>query len=400
MADAARNKIAAQIIKAEMMGDQLKVEHLKRELSELVTSPPTADKSCDRPSASGSVRKSDSKPTFTKPTYETTSVYDNKVKKFIQSTTSLDQMFEQEKNLSASDEARMFLKTSKKFSREDMETKYFSQEVDDSQVILNKTKRSKTSNSDLKRGDHSHANEETKPCRNCLERISEHLIVEKDTHVYIALKSTKPTLFSMSDVVIRSIDHSSNSFVSSSLDHQIETEEFLKSLKNIWKSRGYRCLIMETFFNDTKLVEGRSPNNLHYQLDCLPIKDKHFEKARMSFKQALQACEEEWSMNNKLVVTDGKRIQRCLPKGLPYFWVCFDELTNGFGHIIESRDRFSRHFGYEVICSLLDKDSNRARMNQREDYREQFERCRNFKLIYNEHKNSQELKEQQTDEPG
>lgn len=308
---------------------------------------------------------------------------DNRVKKFIQSTSSLDQMFVQEKNLTASDEARMFLKTSTKFSRDDMETKYFSEEVDNSQAILDKSSKRHKPEQIIERRPRD-PTEDQQTCFRCCDRTPKHLVVDSTfSCVYLALPRYKPLFSSMSNAIILSNDHSYSSLVSSSDEHQRGVERIIDSLREAWKSRGYRCVIMETYFRNHKPSnkELLSCEN-HFQIHCFPVREKYFEKIRMCFKQALQASGTEWSMNRRLIETTGNRIQRYLPKGLSYFWVCFDDLKKGFGHVIESEREFSRYFGFEVLSNAIGKEFNQMSLNEQERFNEQFERSRDFKLLY------------------
>ena len=405
MADAARNKLAAQVIKAEMLGDTDKVKKLKQEL-ELLSASNDNRNSMTRPKADGpKTQKLNPQSSYHEPRMRyqqpTSSVIhmsslgsarsqSGKIKKFIESTGSLSQMFEQEKRTTCSDEVRMYLKTSAKFTRDDMETKYFAEEIDDSQLILNKSKRHKESHHRTSAPTNHRQDEDLEPCDRCVDKMSQHLIVEKSIQVFLALIDKKPFLSSLSNVFISNFRHSCESFVSANHEQQADTEKLIGNVRSLFKSRGYRCLIMETHLRGRRRFAKNdlTSHDQHFQVHCLPIKEKHFERSRMSFKQALQECGGDWSMNKKLIVTEGRRIQRYLPKGLPYFWVCFDELTNGFGHVIENEEEFSRHFGLEVLSGMLDKEFNPMRLNQLEEYREQFDRCRNFKLLYSESKSS------------
>lgn len=382
MADAERNKLAAKIIKAEMMNDQDAVKELKSEMAKLGTHSNTKISDVMPPKSRASQHDHYS---VRDQIVERKRFPDGRVKKFLDTNSSLSQMFVKEKSLTASDEIKMFLKTSSKFSKEDMETKHFSEEIDDSQMILNKSnKRRKQQGPQLPSATSQYdPSRELEICDRCLERQAKHLIVDKKEFVYLALADAKPFLSSLSNAIIRNADHSTESFISASDDHQIEAERMMNVLKSAWEEQGYKCILMETYFKSRKPMRKEFAScGSHFQIHCLPIKEKHFEKARMCFKQALQSSEGEWSLNRKLISTEGRKIQRCLPKGLSHFWVCFGDLTNGFGHVIENTNNFSRYFGLEVLSGLLDRDFNPMRLNQNEEFKEQFERCRNFKILY------------------
>lgn len=398
MADDSQNKLAAQILRAEMLGDQEKVTRLKAQLShaksndETHNQKPVSKQNREAPSYSRSRPVSNYESLVHKREHVAQSS-NSKVDKFIKSTSSLSNMFVEEKKLTASDEVKMFLKTSLKFARDDMETKHFSEEIDDSQKILNRqTKRQKMygpTREYLEAIEHKpDAIDHQETCHGCPERVAKHLLIDRQSeHVYMCLLGSKPILSSLSNVIIRNKDHSCGSFVSASNEHQEETELTIDILRSAWKTKGYRCLVMETYYRNRRLSsrEYVSCGN-HFQIHCLPIKEKHYERSRMCFKQALQACENEWSMNKQLIKTDGRRIQRYLPKELSYFWVCFDNLQNGIGYVIENDQEFSRNFGFEVLSGLLNKNFNPAMLNQREKFDDQFERCRDFKVLYTKFK--------------
>lgn len=379
MGDVTRNKLSAKLIKAEMLNDQATVAKLKAELANFSSSS-IDDRSTSKPRGNNNKRSaiSDRDHERRGATHRTT---DNRVKKFIQSNNSLGQMFAPETHLTTSDEVKMFLKTSSKFSKEDMETKYFSEEVDDSQVIINKRRKTEPAHG---RSFNDQRDVDQQMCSRCCDRRSKHLIVDDTLScVFMTLMSNKPLFSSMSNVVITNNDHSCSSFVAASQEHQGEVEILINGLREAWKSKGYCCVIMESYYRDHRPAgrEFISCNN-HFQVHCVPISEKYFEKTRMCFKQALQATGDDWSTNKKLIKTDGSRIQRYLPKGLSYFWVCFGDLKSGFGQVIESEREFSKYFGFEVLSGSVGKEFNQMKLSKHESFDEQFNRSRDFKLLY------------------
>lgn len=369
-----KNKLAAQILKAEMLGDEEKVRRLRNQLEGLANTPkPSSSRISEPPKVRSDHRKS-------------ALSQSKEVRKFINSNSSLTDMFANESKLTAKDELKMYLKTSSKFSREDFDTKNFSSEIDDSQVILSKSKKQKTG-CDLPSDTQSNS---ISSCNSCLANVAKHLLIECNEQVYLSLMNEKPFLSSMSNIVLRNAIHGeSDNFVTATDKQQCQVNNFINDLTEMWLAKGYRCIIMETYLRNNKQASGGFTSGFgHFRVHCLPVKDKHFERARMYFKQAIQESECDWSLNRKLLKTDGRKIQRYLPKGLSYFWVCFDKLDNGFGHVIENEQKFSRYFGLEVLSGLLDKDFNTMNLNQRESFNEQFERCKDFKLMYGRFKES------------
>lgn len=373
-----KNKIAAQLIKAEMLGDHVKVERLKRELSTFPSESCLPQKSSEKRS-----RPKDG------PSASHKRPQDQRVKKFVDANPSLHNMFISEKSISARDEARMFVKTSLKFARDDMETKYFSQEIDDSQVILNRRKRHKmgpshetesVSESYYQADD---TRQDNHKCVRCIERCPKHLVIDRTDNTFMFLPDTQPFMTDMSNVVIRNRDHVCSSLVSASDAHKHDVDKLIANIRRCWASKGLRLIVMETYFKSREAHPGEVVScGQHFQVYCLPIKDKYYERARMGFKQALQDTGQEWSLNKKIVTIDGRRVYRCLPNGLSYFWICFDDTTNGFGHVIEEERSFSRYFGFKVLSDLFNKEFSMVRLNQQDDYKAQFDRSRNFKLQY------------------
>lgn len=384
MAD--RNKIAAQILKAEMLADEDKVKRLRDELERLDSSQAKPQSSnCSQPQQARLIGpKLPKKPE------------NARVRKFINSTTSLSDMFASESKLTPRDELRMYLKTSAKLSKGDMETKYFSTEVDDSYAVLNRNKKLKRDLDPTRMQDHKGDS----VCRLCKDNQRKHLTVESKNHIFMSLANERPQLSRMSNVVLRNLVHDDcNCFIDSSDNHQREVEDFVELLSEFWRPLGYINLITETYLKNQRSSSQRSTSGSgHLQIHCLPIKEKHLERARMCYKQALQNSESEWSLNRKLIKTDGRKIQRYLPKGLSYFWVCFGKLDNGFAHVIENEDRFSQNFSLEILSSFSDKDCNTTSLNKEESYTARFERCRDFKISYGKFKDASktELKQSQS----
>lgn len=395
MANSEKNKLAARILRAEMSGDhetvsKLKIEAAKLDDSNTETGPVASTSRFDQPMYLGSKCIRNAHQTSKRN-------QDGRLKRFTESNNPLNKMFVGEKNVSSSDETKIFMKLSGKFCRDDMETKHFSREIDDSQLILSKTKILRPDleleTESLSTSGANTSNQNEPICDRCFEKQDRNRIIDRTPQlVYLSLYTSNPLISNtISDIIVRNKDHYCDSFVSSGLIHQAETERLVDKISYAWRSKGYRCVIMETHFRNRRPSYREYVScGGHFQIHCLPIKEKHLERARMFFKQALQSSEKEWSMNIKFIKTDGRKIQRYLPKGLSYFWVCFDTLDNGFGHVIEDEHKFSRYFGLEILFGLLDKDFNPKKMlhSSHENTRELFERCRNSKILLSASKSS------------
>lgn len=325
---------------------------------------------------------------------------DHRVKNFLKSTGSLSTMFAGgRQKTSSSDESKLFMNLATKFSRDSMDTNNFSEEYDDSQQILRKSKKFKSDfdyRSDNHRPTSNNWNNckrdkpgEKEPCDRCHEIQPEHLIANEDSEfIYMTLLPMRPILGTfISDVLIRNKDHSCESLVSSSHDHQHDTDKLITVLEDCWKVHGFKLVIIETHLRNRKSnYKNFVSCNQHFEIHCLPVKEKYYERARMNFKQALLTYGEEWSLNRKLIrIDDGRKVYRHLPRGLSYFWVCFGSLDNGFAQIIEDEADFPPNFGLEILCNLLlnkEKDRNATSLNfKRESLEYQINRAKKFKNI-------------------
>lgn len=382
-----KSKILSEIKRAEMIGDERRVQMLKRDLDKLDGQKPGRSSG---DGMFGSTSRRD-RPDWRKPTNHDGpssrqpdyNRYGSKAQKFLKGSSSLSSMFVQESKLTSSDETKMFLKTSSKFSREDAETKYYSTEVDNSQSVLNRSKKQKTDYPDVDATRPSDSQDLDVPCSQCLVSMPRRMIMHNTVNVYLAMPGVKPYLPDICSIYLSNTKHGQNSFVASEAKIQMDCEEYMKSLSRMWRVDGDHCIMMETYLRDRRPNKGETTScGRHFKVHCIPIKSKYLERARMSFKQSIQECEGEWSLNKKLLSADGRRIQRCLPKGLSYFWVCFDDLTNGFAHVIENEREFSRFFGLEVLASVLGKNFNPINIDTRDSYEEAAKRFRDFKAKF------------------
>ena len=57
-------------------------------------------------------------------------------------------------------------------------------------------------------------------------------------------------------------------------------------------------------------------------------------------------------MNKKVIDLKGKDVRKCVPKGLPYFFVDFG-MQPGFAHIIEDEQRFPDAFAQVIKAVFL-----------------------------------------------
>lgn len=390
MADiiASKNRLAARILKAEMLGDEEMVETLKLQLANIEQGSLSSSKVEDDKQSPNTNKKKE--PEKSQTINKNTS---GQLKRVHEDDMTIQQMYIQEKTGSAKDDVKLYLNNQKKFARDSLDTSQFSEEKDDSQAILKGATSKSKQRGEILRG--TNKNKEHEPCDICPQTKLKHLILWQGQHVFMSLLPFRLSLSRLSCTVIRNLDHDYDCFVDSSEECQSETEHIISCLKSCWDKQGYQCIVMESYHknsrNSNRNLLPNSGDN-HFQLYCIAIKKRYFEEARLYFKQALLECEKEWSMNKKLITTsDDKRIHNCLPRGLSYFWVCFDSINKGFAHVIEDEDRFSNYFGFDVLAGLLDKNLHEVLHPKKEDYLQQFERSRLFKLEWSQYKPAGQL---------
>lgn len=330
-----------------------------------------------------------------------------KIDKFLRESGTLDGLFSSSyKKTTTDEESKLYMNLSAEFTSHSMDTNNFSEEFDDSELILSKSKRFKGQFDDNSMNKQSisglKANSQPMICDRCRRSQPKHLLIEMNSqnYTYMTLLSMKPFLGTpISDVLIRNNDHSCDSFVSSSYNHQYEVDQMVRILSERWKTQGYNNVILETHLryrrsNYKNLVSC----NDHFQVHCLPVPEKYFEMARMHFKQALLSDGQEWSLNKKLIkIDDGRKVQKHLPKGLSYIWVCFNNLERGFAHIIEEERDFLPNYGIEILCKLLldkEKDKNATSLDFRKDsYENQLYRSAQSKCLLMDQKSEATIDE-------
>ena len=99
-------------------------------------------------------------------------------------------------------------------------------------------------------------------------------------------------------------------------------------------------------------------NHQHMEIECIPIKSKLLEDAKLYFKKAFMEQDYEWTTNKKLIDTTPHRgnLTKYLNSNFSYVHVDFNA-QGGFLHIIEDVSKFSQVFLKEIFCPLLKKES-------------------------------------------
>lgn len=282
---------------------------------------------------------------------------------------SLDDLVRREKTEEAEDQHAMFSRlASKQFKGADSE--YFT--LDD--MFVSQASRKNTATEEESRhrqkaiSDHKKLARRLESCQFCFgnKELPKHLLIAIGKKCYLMLPNHAPLSEGHCFIVPM---HHCNAGTSLDEDVWYEMKQFMRSLISMFKSKNSDCVFMQTCIS---LKKSR-----HFFIDCVPLPEEEGHLAPIYFKKAIQESESEWSHNKKLVDTRGKEVQKCIPKGLPYFSVDFG-LDGGFAHVVEDEALFPTYFGREIIGGMLDVEPRLWRRPHKEHFTEQTKRSVKF----------------------
>ncbi|KAM6157492.1 CWF19-like protein 2 [Rhynchocyon petersi] len=205
-------------------------------------------------------------------------------------------------------------------------------------------------------------------CLYCFDssQFPKHLIVAIGVKVYLCLPNSRS--LTEGHCLIVPLQHHKAATL---LDEDIweEIQMFRKSLVKMFESKGLDCIFLETNMSMKK--------QYHMVYECIPLPKEVADMAPIYFKKAIMESDEEWSMNKKLIDLSSKDIRKSVPRGLPYFSVDFG-LQGGFAHVIEDQHKFPHYFGKEIIGGMLDIEPRLWRKGIRESFEDQRKKALEF----------------------
>ena len=406
--DAQLNSLGAKLMKAEMIGDKIKIEKLKKKLEELreIQKSQKDVKSQLKKQESGSNKKEEEDVLITttdrfghvRPMKQPSSsgsrhaprhthTEKGKRNKYFADDDrySLRDLLEQERTSTAEDTHLAIAKMASKFvpSRNSDET------VDD--VLDNKTLSKDNSQREEKKA-HLRAITETRAmnealasCKLCVdnESFEKHLMVAIGLEVYLAIPAHQPLTEGHCLLVPR--QHTPCSL---QMDENVWSEVaiFRKGLTKMFADRGMDVVFMEMYAN----IRSKR----HMSIECVPLPRETGELAPMYFKKAIMEGDVEWSDNKKLIDTRTKGVRGSLPKGLPYFFVEFGT-DGGYGHVIEDQSKFPWYFGREVCGGMLDSEPRLWLKPQKDSFERQKMRVLQLSAWWKDYDWTQKLNEHQ-----
>ncbi|XP_034832875.1 CWF19-like protein 2 homolog isoform X2 [Maniola hyperantus] len=359
LSDEKMNKLAAKIVKAEIMGNMKLVEELKTKLEaarEYRKNNPDAGKMVeedDRIMLMSTTSSGNSRPLTSKSgdprskggkrkaeTHDSS----GRVKYFgSDDRYDLAQMFQEEKYGTNYDEDAELAHVASK-------SKNPNDDLED--IFLDNISKNKNPSKESEKEKQRAINQNVKlersleGCEHCFDskNMLKHLIVSCGSKIYLAVPAKKSLV--QGHCILTTIQHST---CVTNLDEDIweEIMNYRKMITQFFNSQNQDVVFYETA---TRLY--RFP---HMVINCVPLPRDVGDMASIYFKKALLECEAEWSMNKKVVDLKGKNIRKGVPKGLPYFWIDFG-MEPGFAHVIEDQQLFPKNFAEEVIGGMLDLD--------------------------------------------
>ncbi|GJQ77271.1 hypothetical protein Trydic_g20696 [Trypoxylus dichotomus] len=369
------NKLAAKLMKAELMGNADLVTELKKKLDEAKKVPGASSSGeevlltitdvhgISRPFKSNYEDGEGSRSSRKKQKVET-HLGQERIRYFADDDKySLKQMFEAEKYANVTEQNKEFVKIISK-AKTDLDD-FFTDEIR-KDVKNNKKDIDKAVNA------HMQLSKRLDNCNYCLqsETMRKHLMVSMGETVFLSLPAFEP--ITEGHCLLIPLRHSS---CVTQLDENewYELLTFRKSLCSMFDS-----IDKEVIFFETALKFYKHP---HMILHCVPIPREQGEMAPIYFKKAIDESETEWSVNKKLVSLSGRDVRKAIPKGLPYFSVSFG-MIEGYAHVIEDERMFPQNFAQEIIGGMLDLDHSKWRKPKKQSFEQQSEQAQNFAKLW------------------
>ncbi|XP_074840897.1 CWF19-like protein 2 isoform X2 [Carettochelys insculpta] len=282
---------------------------------------------------------------------------------------SLKDLIKNEKMTTADDQNTLFMRMASKFA-EKTDKEYYT--LDD--MFVSKAAKGERSGEDEERQkrkaiyEHQQLVACMEKCPYCFDgsELPKHLIIAIGIKVYLSLPNHQS--LTEGHCVIAPLQHYTAATL---VDEDIwdEIQMFRKALVKMFEAKELDCVFLETNMSIKK--------RYHMVYECIPLPKELGDMAPIYFKKAILECDEEWSMNKKLIDLSTKDVRKSVPRGLPYFSVDFG-LQGGFAHVIEDQHKFPHYFGKEIIGGMLDLEPRLWKKGIRENFDDQRKKVLQF----------------------
>jgi hypothetical protein len=184
-------------------------------------------------------------------------------------------------------------------------------------------------------------------CARCYgAKLSEYSVICESQNIYLAYPYLSGSITDF-HLILSSKEHVNSS---ASIEENVydEVRNFMKSIVACNIEKDYSTIFIEFALTANSVS--------HFEIECIPIKHKLLEDARLYFKKAFMDQDYEWSTNKNLVDTTPYKgnLTKILSENFAYVNVDFNA-QGGFLHPIEDASRFSQTFLREILCPVLKK---------------------------------------------
>lgn len=194
-----------------------------------------------------------------------------------------------------------------------------------------------------------------------------HLRIAHGTRAYLALPEKGPLV--PGHALILPMAHAASV---RTLDEDVaeEMRNFKKCLLRMHAAAGRGVLFMETSLGGALggALGGVPGIGKHAGVEAIPLSAAAAANAPAYFRKAIDEAESEWATHaaKKLIPTGGTPagLRAAIPPNFPYFHVEFG-LREGFVHVIDEPEKWSRTFGRDVLIGLLGLPGELAHARER-----------------------------------
>jgi hypothetical protein len=184
-------------------------------------------------------------------------------------------------------------------------------------------------------------------CNRCFgAKLNEYSIISQSDNVYLGYPFIEGSITNF-HIIISTKAHVNSSACLEENVYQ-EVRNFMKSVVAYNISKDMTTIFLEYSMNAERVG--------HFEIECIPIKHKLLEDARLYFKKAFMEQDYEWTTNKNIVDTIPHRgnLTKIINENFSYINVDFNA-QGGFLHIVEDERRFSQIFLKEILCPILKK---------------------------------------------
>ncbi|VDO05180.1 unnamed protein product [Rodentolepis nana] len=202
-------------------------------------------------------------------------------------------------------------------------------------------------------------------CSSCIHQISRYLIMSVGQRMFLSLPETAS--LTRGHCILSPLDHvgAMTRVDENAFDETVSFKRDLSRMAELWKGKGASCVFMEV---------GGYPNHYkhHCQIECFPVDKETMEELPSYFKKALLDLGSEWDQNKRIVnlKKPGLGAYSAIPPNFGYFAVEFGVNGGGYAKIIEDWSSFPLYFGREILAGILSKSPDRWRRPKKDSLEE------------------------------